>query len=733
MLKYLIHSFVSPVLNLTPSVFRVRIKTLMISLLFIIFFFSSLSVKADEWKGWRGLKKQACSDKIKGPVEWTATSNVLWKVNIEGEGYSSPVVSERDVIVTAAHINRSKLRLNNILINLLLVFVIIFILRNLLSFFKDLRINKDLSKNNFIFNLFLFVIYGLLVFAFCIMYWMYFNENRAEDERILINYLFSGSVFLFCTLLIMIRFPKDSIFRIIYGLIVVILVILLVKYRPLSELYLKSELFNIKNIWIFQLIIPSVLLPLLMSFFLVFKTVILRIKSQKEFKQTLKNSLIKSFSCPTAIFSLFIAFFLGLSGFLAIPIIAFAKWFNRDQLIRIQAPLKLNIFFDPNFAYPFFLGVISIGFLVWFIIENKKNGYERKNHLNSFLVLIGCSALFFIILNYGVQKPEYRREIICIDRYSGIIKWRRECFVGPAVCCSNYNSQATPTPLIDSSSVYAYFGIAGFISTDKKGNIKWANTNLPFESNHGVGASPIFCRDGIIVLNAMSKNPYLISLDSKTGKQQWKTILPSFGGIGGEYRTPIIFELNGQELIIEWSTARNQLALYEAKTGKVLYQYDTNLTTKEESIVTPIINEGVLYLSNDMSVVALDMFKLIKGESPIIWESELKGKGPATSSPVLAYGMLFMVSDNGFVSCLDSKTGKILWQKKLKGIYFSSPISVGQRIYFSNRAGMTTVVECSPKFRQIAENYLPEGLYSTLVPVDGQLFIRTKNTLWCLK
>jgi outer membrane protein assembly factor BamB len=100
---------------------------------------------------------------------------------------------------------------------------------------------------------------------------------------------------------------------------------------------------------------------------------------------------------------------------------------------------------------------------------------------------------------------------------------------------------------------------------------------------------------------------------------------------------------------------------------------------------------------------------------------------------VFVHGLLFMISDNGFVSCLDSNKGEIMWQKKLSGTYFSSPIVIGEKVYFSSGSGVTTVVSCLPEYNLIAENSLPEGIYSTLVPVDGQLFIRTKSMLWCMK
>jgi outer membrane protein assembly factor BamB len=729
MLKFSIRQYVISVLSLI-TITGDRKKKSVISLFLFFLFFLASSVTADDWRGWRGLEKQACNDSIEGPDEWASTSNILWQVEIEGEGHSSPVVTENNVFVTTANLDDNKINLNMIIVNVLLISFIILVLLNLFSQFKNFLKNRNLSGKKFISELLIFSLYGFLIFIFCIMHWMYFDENRSQSARILINYLFTGSVFFLCLLFLITRFPKKSIIRIISGLVIIILDILLVKFMPLQDYYTTPDFFQL---WIFQLIIPGVILPLLLSIFIIFKTIAIRNKSQTIQDHNLKTSPEKSLSSLFLIFSAISAFALGIAGYMAIPLISVAKISYRDKISRIQESLKFSTLFSPDLAFPFFLGVLSIGFLLWFILENKKNEFNRKGQFYFYAALLCCSSIFFIMNNFTIRNPEYKREIHCVDRFSGLIKWKKVCLVGLAEGTSTYNSQATPTPAIHNNSVYAYFGNAGLVSTDFNGNINWENKNLPFECIHGVGASPIFCRDGIVILNATSKNPYLTLLDFKTGKQKWKTELKSSKGSLGEYRTPVLFELNGQELIIEWSFFRNELVFYKAKTGEVMYMYNPEWNYEGESITTPVINGGIIYLSNSLNVVAVDIYKLIDGKSPIIWEADLKKRGPETSSPVLTKGMLYTVSDNGFVTCLNSTTGEILWQKKLPGTYFSSPIISGKKVYFSNTGGLTTVLECSPLYNKIAENQLPEGIYSTLVPIDGQLFIRSKNTLWCVK
>ena len=268
-------------------------KTPVVCLLLFILILSVSLVKADEWQGWRGLEKQACSDSIAGPVDWTSTRNVLWKVDIGGEGHSSPVASNSSVFVTAAHFDDNNMNFKAIFVIALLISSIIFILLNFFPLLKNLLKNRNLSGNKFISELPIFSLYGFLIFAFCIMTWMYFAGERTQPERILTNYLFSGSVFFLCLLLLITRFPEKSTIRVIVGLIIMILVALIVKYLPRQNYFTTSDLFKS---WVVLLIIPGVILPLLLSIILIFKTLVNRYKSRAVEDNSLNPAPLKSMS-----------------------------------------------------------------------------------------------------------------------------------------------------------------------------------------------------------------------------------------------------------------------------------------------------------------------------------------------------------------------------------------------------------------------------------------------------
>ena len=65
---------------------------------------------------------------------------------------------------------------------------------------------------------------------------------------------------------------------------------------------------------------------------------------------------------------------------------------------------------------------------------------------------------------------------------------------------------------------------------------------------------------------------------------------------------------------------------------------------------------------------------------------------PTRPSLVLDGGLLYMVSDSGFASCLDAATGKVHWNERLDGEFSASPVLAGGRIYCCNQSGKTFVL-----------------------------------------
>jgi len=149
-------------------------------------------------------------------------------------------------------------------------------------------------------------------------------------------------------------------------------------------------------------------------------------------------------------------------------------------------------------------------------------------------------------------------------------------------------------------------------------------------------------------------------------------------------------------------------------------------------VASLVSDDKCLYLAGPRKTMALAMDKLATDDSPVVWEQKTSD-GAQCPSPVVKDGLLFAISDVGTAYCLDAKTGEALWRERLRKQHYASPITIGDRVYFCNTSGLTIVVACDREYRKIAENDLGELTYASFAPVDGRLFIRTAESLYCVQ
>jgi len=77
-------------------------RCILFHLVVLTFFISSQLFAANDWPEFRGPTAQGISDAKNVPVHWSATSNIVWKTPIPGEGWSSPVLADGKVYLTTA-------------------------------------------------------------------------------------------------------------------------------------------------------------------------------------------------------------------------------------------------------------------------------------------------------------------------------------------------------------------------------------------------------------------------------------------------------------------------------------------------------------------------------------------------------------------------------------------------------------------------------------------------------
>ena len=107
---------------------------------------------------------------------------------------------------------------------------------------------------------------------------------------------------------------------------------------------------------------------------------------------------------------------------------------------------------------------------------------------------------------------------------------------------------------------------------------------------------------------------------------------------------------------------------------------------------------------------------------------------PPRASPIIIKGLLFVVDRNGYISCIEAKTGKSIWQKRMKGRFSASPILAYNLIYIFNEDTVCTIIKPTRELEIVAENKLSsDKLMATPAFDENSIYIRTENNLYRIK
>jgi outer membrane protein assembly factor BamB len=319
---------------------------------------------------------------------------------------------------------------------------------------------------------------------------------------------------------------------------------------------------------------------------------------------------------------------------------------------------------------------------------------------------------------------------IAVDRAKGRIVWERPAPRVATKVVDKRNNPASPSPAVDDSGVYVFFPDYGLVAYDLAGKERWKMPLGPFNNIYGMGASPVIVRDSVVLACDQSLGSYVMAVEKRTGRVQWKTARPE---AKSGHSTPIVWRgSDGRDQIVVPGSFL--LTSYDAATGRKLW-WVGGLSFEMKS--TPVIHGTTIYVNgygapqNDpgrkVSVpVAEEVWKtadadrdnfISKAEFPkftqAFWfdvadldqdgrlthdewayyraalDSEngmlairLGGAGdmsdtairwkyqrsvPQLPSPIVYNGMLYMVNDNGIVTVLDPETGALLKQGRLTG------------------------------------------------------------------
>ncbi|MEW6209692.1 MAG: PQQ-binding-like beta-propeller repeat protein [Acidobacteriota bacterium] len=316
--------------------------------------------------------------------------------------------------------------------------------------------------------------------------------------------------------------------------------------------------------------------------------------------------------------------------------------------------------------------------------------------------------------------------ITSIDLKSGRLLWTREYASTFPHKDLGIRSRAAPTPAVDRHRLYVFFESGDLFAFDHQGKLQWrrelAREYGDFKNVHGLGSSIALTERGIVTMISDRGPSYMLSIDKATGKNIWKTDLPE----GGSWATPAVINHQGRAQIVISISGR--VASYDAASGKEIWVVNRK---KGDVVSSPSVSDSLVVIGS--SVKGSTFAVRLGGEGDITDKQIAWRAASATgyyASPLIHQGRVYLVNRVGVIYCVDLQTGAELWNTRIEGECWASPMAVGDRIYFFTIDGNSKVLRAGEKPEVLAENRLSiEGRIYGVASVDGALLVRTGRRL----
>jgi outer membrane protein assembly factor BamB len=272
------------------------------------------------------------------------------------------------------------------------------------------------------------------------------------------------------------------------------------------------------------------------------------------------------------------------------------------------------------------------------------------------------------------------------------------------------------------------------------------------------------------------KAPSFLAVNKHTGKVAWQSDAPGTNILDGQWSSPAYAIVKGQEQVI-FPGGDGWLYGFEAKTGKPLWKFDCNPKkseykqagrgTRNYLVATPVVHDNKVYVgvgqnpdhgsgvghfwcvdltkTGDLSPVN-DNFDPKAPEnknSGLVWhfggkvaaKSDLGREtvfGRTISNCAIRDGLLYIPDLDGYLYCLDAKTGQKLWDYDLKAEVWGSPYWVEGKVYQGTNDGDIHLFVPGKDKKYLGKVEMDAPIKSTVVAVDGVLYVMTDTQLYAI-
>ena len=326
----------------------------------------------------------------------------------------------------------------------------------------------------------------------------------------------------------------------------------------------------------------------------------------------------------------------------------------------------------------------------------------------------------YVTASSGPDQKELH--VICFQQSDGSIVWERRFRATGRTMCHPKTNVAAPSPASDGRHIFALFSSNDLACFDLDGNLCWLRgltVDYANASNSLGLASSLVVANGVLVAQVENDaDSFTAGISIETGRNLWRESRPKVAN----WTSPVVFTspTSGEEVVALQSG--HGVSVRRPDDGRELWSYDGGASTIPSSTWAP---GKLLVPSHGLTAISLGPENL----ADQLWRSnQLR---PATASPVVSGGKVYVLNNAGVLSCGDMETGERIWRMRLEGPFGGSPVASGDLLYVFSEKGLGQAVLLEEDEGELRGSIdLGEEIQCTPAVSDGALYVRSDGHLW---
>jgi outer membrane protein assembly factor BamB len=360
------------------------------------------------------------------------------------------------------------------------------------------------------------------------------------------------------------------------------------------------------------------------------------------------------------------------------------------------------------------------------------------------------------------------------------------------------------TPTIEDKRVYYTTPGCVVVCADTSGKVVWTYDmmkELKVVPHHAANCAPLIVGDLVMVISGNGvddegkvvspKAPSFVAINKKTGVLAWQSSLPGANIIEGQWSNPTLATVNGKQQVV---FAGGDAYVYglEPDTGNMIWKCNCNPMNDKKGdprkvenyiVSTPVVVGDRLYVGlgtypehpgplrnfgfalciditkkGDVSPKSFDVKDPANKNSALVWAlggpidpPPEKGRqqylGRTTSTAAVHDGLVYLTESDGYMHCLDAKTGKRYWDHDFKAGIWGSAYVVDNKVFVAVDDGDVMIfahgkerkcyvggnLKDAPTYRDVkAAASIDDAVHTGLVVANGTLYIATVKKLYAI-